>query len=110
MADTITEREYNDVIREIAQKTLPEEYREYGDDQDPDDFISDRLHEIVDGHEWIIYTYYNSQVLTHSDNDGAYFDDIGALEASDYNSAVQPMAFYAMRQDVVDRIRPGDFE
>jgi hypothetical protein len=110
MADLITEQEYTAEIRNIAQKQLPEEFREAGDDTDPDEFISERLHEIIDGHKWIIYTYYNSQVLTHTDNDGAYFDDMGDLAADNYSAAVMPMAFYAMRQDVVDRIRPSDFD
>ena len=27
--------------------------------------LSDALHEAIDGHEWVIYTYYHKQILEH---------------------------------------------
>jgi hypothetical protein len=95
--EPITLSEYVDECKAIA-RTITKECE--GDE----DRIQDKLHEEIDGHQWIIYTYYNLQVLTHSDNDGAYFDNFGPLEAKDFSDAVLKMAFAAFYQDVQERL------
>lgn len=65
-----------------------------------EDTINDRLHETVDGHQWIIYTYYNAQVLTHSRNKDAYFENFGKLEVESYSDAMAKMAYAALEADV----------
>jgi len=46
----ITKQEYHEEVKSIA-RCVKEEAAKYGQD------IYDVLHETVDGHEWVIYTY-----------------------------------------------------
>ena len=54
--EDITRHEYWTEVASIA-KTVTEEARADADD------IIDRLHETIDSHQWVIYTFYNMQVL-----------------------------------------------
>lgn len=93
----ITLEEYNDEIKAIAAGCAKEAEGDH-------DRALDLVHEAVDGHEWIIYTHHNAEVLQHSDNHEAYFDDCGQLEADSYSDAMIKMAFAAMHRDVCDEI------
>lgn len=71
------------------------------------DELHDRIHEIVDGHSWIIYTARNLDVLANTDNRDAYFADMGGFPGEHvYTLAdlTMPVAFWAMRADVMDQI------
>ena len=73
--------------------------------QDTGAEIHDLLHETVDSHHYIIYTYANLQVLVHSKNDNAYFDETGdSLNTSDFSSTVQTLAFYVFQADIAEAI------
>jgi hypothetical protein len=98
--EPITQSEYFSEVNAIAENIV----RECEGDEDA---CTDRVHEDVDGHRWIIYTYYNLQVLTHSSHEDAYFEDFGALSADSFSDAVQKMAFAAMHSDVQDAIGPA---
>lgn len=93
----ISQSEYYAEVCAVAQAVLTESRDESRD-------VQDVLFEAVDGHQWIIYTFYNLQVLTHSRNDAAYFDSFGPLDASGFSDAVQKMAYAAFEQDVQDAI------
>jgi hypothetical protein len=68
-----------------------------------------RLHETIDGHQWVIYTYYNLQVLQHTNNAEYMIDNFGGESAA---SAIEngidslhcAMAYWAMYADVAEQI------
>ncbi len=90
--EPITHQQYWAEIRDIA--------REIVDDADEDKHVA----EYVDGHQWLIYTYYNMQVLPHSNNENAYFDECGTLTVSDFSSCVSTLATWAMMADVNEAV------
>ncbi len=95
---TLTEQSYYEEIRNIADNLA----QETGGDTD---VASERVHETVDGHQWIIYTHYNAQVLHCSRNEGAYFDAYGPLEGCEsYSDVTVKLAFAAMCQDVHEEL------
>ena len=47
------------------------------DKHDITDAVFERLHEVVYGHEWIIYTFYHLQILQISSNDEELLDSQG---------------------------------
>lgn len=59
--------------------------------------FSDRLHETIDGHNWVIYNAKARLVLWMSDNEDAYYDFGGEDAPSDNTKA-----FYAMLADCND--------
>jgi hypothetical protein len=107
--EPLTRKEYFDEIRAIRANAL-EEYKEYGSDTDPNEWVSEWLHQTIDGHEWIIYNWYHTQVLTWTDNDDAAFDVIEKVSGTNSTEVLTPLAFYAMEADVRDHLDMGDFE
>lgn len=83
--------EYTKEVAELAA-SIAKEAREEGRD------VADVLHETIDGHQWVIYTAYHFDVLKHSPNDGAYFDNIGPLTLTSLDLA--PIVYAAMEADV----------
>ena len=68
-----------------------------------------RLHETIDGHQWVIYTYYNLQVLQHTDNaeymvDTFGGDEVVAATENGIDSLHCALAFWAMYADVSDHL------
>ena len=58
-----TYKEYRDEISDLAEDLYKEAGEEHPEDEDDrNEYILDRVHEIVDGHEWIIYNAYNLAV------------------------------------------------
>ena len=90
MAD-MTQREYWDEVESLA-KSITEETFDYLDDEDKADVrengfdandnareaLHERLWETIDGHQWIIYTSYNFDVLRFSDNEEYAIVNFGA--------------------------------
>lgn len=91
--NSITQAEYYSECQSIATETVKE-------CEGNEESIQDQLHEAVDGHQWIIYTFYNLQVLQHSRNENAYFDDFGPLVADDFSSCMAKLAYAALMADV----------
>ena len=106
----ITRSQYYEEIRSIASYMAEEALSDNDWDRDAaeEDINDSRLHETIDGHQWVIYTAYNLDVIRHSDNSDAYVDNFGADDAGhiikdrgiDGLHAV--MAYCAMEQDVRD--------
>ena len=104
--------EYNEGIRTLAADMVTEVMQETDNNrEEAEEIINDsRLHETIDGHEWIIYYAYNDDVLRFSDNDEAYKDiycdeDLGRLiSEGGLDSAKTMMAFWAMYQDVQEQL------
>jgi hypothetical protein len=106
----ITRSQYYDEIKSIASSMAEEALSDNDWDRDAaeEDINDSRLHETIDGHQWVIYTAYNLDVIRHSDNSDAYVDNFGTADAGgiikdkgiDGLHAV--MAYCAMEQDVRD--------
>lgn len=89
----MTASEYWEEIEALA-KSIPREARERGDDP------SDVLHETIDGHQFVIYTAEAREVLAHSPNDSAIFDEMGEQTVSDWGTIFSQAAYFAMCADV----------
>ena len=116
-------REYMTEIEELAEMIIEQAKDEASKDNDKaegirmftreqiEDAIHDHwLHETIDGHQWVIYYSYNDDVIKHSDNSDAWEDiysseDMGELVKNQgMDSARTAQAFWAMYQDVSDKI------
>jgi hypothetical protein len=87
--DNITSQEYWAEIQSIAAECAQA------------DEPRDAVHEACDQHQWITYTFYNLQVLQHSRNESAYFDENGrSPETTDFSTLTAVLACWAMLQDV----------
>ena len=103
----ITYREYRDEISDIAEDLYKEAMEEHPEDEDDrNEYILERVNEIVDGHQWIIYCTYNLSVYEHSPNPGAYQDiygndDLGSIVADRGLLSLHTIiAYCAMQADI----------
>ena len=103
-SQTITHRDYWNQVESIA-RDVTSEARADGDD------LYDRLHETIDGHEWVIYTYKAQQIIAHSQNDGA-IEELGiecAITDGCLNwSAIAYCAFEADVREQLGDVEDGD--
>ena len=108
----ITQSSYTQEIKDIAGELVNEAMTEHDNDQDiASDQIHDyMLHETIDGHGWVIYTYKASLVADYSDNYEAYQDvydneSIGDIVSKGGLDAMIPViAYFAMYQDVSETL------
>ena len=107
-----TSAEYYREISDLADDLYSEALEQNDNDHDlAVEAIHDHLlHELVDGHQWVIYTYSNELVERFSDNAEAFKDcydneSIGALVVDRGLEALKPIiAYFAMYQDISDRL------
>ena len=107
-----TSIEYHREISDLADNLYSEALEQNDNDHDlAVEAIHDQLlHELVDGHQWVIYTYSNELVERFSDNAEAFKDvydneSIGAIVSDRGLDAVKPIiAYFAMYQDISDRL------
>lgn len=87
-------REYHAEIRNLAREALaiPE--------KDRDEWI----HQTIDGHEWVIYTFKARCVLIATDNPDAYMEDFGEPPPT-----VEAQAYAAMMRDVREAIERAEY-
>ena len=127
MNNTITKTQYNDEIKAIAESLV----NDYFDHTQEDintmleegtladtfrDECNDKgwIHEVVESHEWIIYTYYHKQILNVSDNYDAIHDtynneELGAIVAEKGIEGLElACAYWAMYTDVQNAINELD--
>lgn len=119
--ENLTSNEYWTEIKSIAANLVDEsmEQATLDNNGDTSDFeslketaeesINDyRLHEVIDGHQWVIYYAYNLDVISHSDNEDYMVDNFGSEYAGqivadkgidDLHTAI---AFWCMYADVQD--------
>ncbi len=104
--EPMTGRQYQQEINGLAQILRDEATAgEFGEGEEARESFQERTHEMIDGHEWIIYTGYHYEVLAHSDNDGYSVENFGAesiLTDGQLNTAA--MAFGAMYGDLWDAL------
>tara|TARA_R110001599_G_scaffold11881_1_gene55943 strand:+ start:778 stop:1137 length:360 start_codon:yes stop_codon:yes gene_type:complete len=107
-----TSTEYYREISDLAADLYSEALEQNDNDHDlAVEAIHDHLlHELVDGHQWVIYTYSSELVERFSDNGEAFMDvydneSIGALVADQGLDALKPIiAYFAIYQDISDRL------
>ena len=107
-----TSSEYHKEINDLAADLYSEALEQNDNDHDlAVEAIHDHLlHELVDGHQWVIYTYSNELVERFSDNAEAFKDcydneSIGAIVADRGLDALKPIiAYFAIFQDISDRL------
>ena len=107
-----TSSEYHREISDLAESLYSEALEQ--NDNDHDLAISaiydHHLPELVDGHQWVIYTYSNELVERFSANAEAFrefYDNesIGAIVSDRGLEALKPIiAYFAMYQDISDRL------
>ena len=108
----MTSSEYWVEINSIAENMASEALADNDNDIDAarDDIQDSRLHETIDGHQWVIYCAYNDDVLRRSDNESYYEDNFGADDMANIikdrglDGLKTIMAFWAMYADVQDII------
>ena len=101
MSDTVTMSEYWGEIEALA-KSITKEAR----DEDRD--IEDVLHETIDGHQFVIYTYQARHVAFHTANEDAIFDIDDTLPSvSSMSELYSIVAYHAMCADVRDHSEYG---
>ena len=114
----LTYNEYWKEIKSIADNLVDETMNEAIQDYDGDnpgfeemkeiasETINDsRLHETIDGHQWVIYYAYNLDVIDNSENEDYYADNMGDFSSFDnLNSLHTAVAYYAMYADVNDSL------
>jgi len=99
MSENGSSQEYWQDVEDYATTALDPDH--WSNDTD----LSDRVHELVDQCEWVIYDWRHLKVLEHTDHFDAY-EAMGGLHPSD--TSVQTIltgcAYYAMVADVESRI------
>jgi len=107
-----TESQYHQEIKDLASDLYDEALEQNDNDHDQaDDAIFDyMLAELVDSHQWVIYTYSNELVARFSDNAEAYRDcydneSIGQIVTDKGLEGMKPIiAYFAMQQDICDAL------
>jgi hypothetical protein len=98
----ITSTEYRKELKSLAADIVAE-HEDYAE-------AHDLVHETIDGHQWIIYTTYNNDIVQISDNHDAYLDvygpeDLGQIVIDNgVDGLTLTRAFFAMSQDLNDAI------
>ena len=99
-------QEYYKEVRSIANDIATEARSgEYGTGEDCREWLSDYLHETIDGHEFCIYTQKSQFVLAHSRNDG-YSAEEFVVETIVQDGQLNwgAMAYGALYADVIDQL------
>lgn len=64
--------------------------------------LSDQLMELLDDHEFVIYTHTARQVIAHTEHPDEYAYHVGEVE--ELNPLFEGLAFWAMYGDVMETI------
>lgn len=102
MAHDITASDYWNEIRSIAENVKQDVRENEGD-------VSEAVHDAIDGHQWVIYTGYNLDVLKHCSDESAGIDEglidaNAALAEGGLSKLTAQLAYCAMERDVYDEL------
>jgi len=108
----ITHTEYWKEVNELAESIVSEAMSDNDNDRQAaeEDIYDSRLHETIDGHQWIIYNAYNLDVIKNSDNEDYYESNFGgddivaSLKEGGIDNLHTVMAFWCLYADVSDKI------
>jgi len=101
--EEITQQAYWEEVESIA-KSVTEEAREEGTE------ICEVVHEAVDSHQWVIYTYANAQVMQWTDNADALTETYGGdlLDGKQtWGEVCAVFAYCALEADVMNHSEFG---
>lgn len=105
--ENITLKEYLHEVKLIAENVFNEALETHPEDShERDQLMYERVNEVVDGHMWVIYCFYNLQVIEHTSNPEAYQDiysdeDLGTIVSEQGLKGLHSMiAYFAMVADV----------
>lgn len=107
-----TSYEYHQEIKDLASALYQDALAENDNDLElAEDAIYDyMLHDTIDGHQWVIYTYSNELIARFSDNAEAYREcysneDIGRIVTDQGLEGMKPIiAYWAMQYDVSEAL------
>lgn len=96
----LTYNDYSNEIASIVKNCF--DAKEYEDTDE--DTWTDRLHENIDNHQWVIYTAFHTDVLNHTTNEDYCFEQglIDASKAQSLSDITQTATFWAMYADCVE--------
>ena len=100
------QQEYNQEIAQLAEWISDNRPVELGGEGFAADYPDageyfDALHEALDGHGWVIYTYQARQVIAHSRNPDYMMDEFGADAGGDMFD--ERRAYWAMYADIMEQ-------
>lgn len=106
-------QDYYSEVNEIAEALVSEAMAEYDNDaeQAMETIVDSRLHETIDGHQWIIYYNYNLSIIKHSNNEDYMINNMGldsageALQRGGLNGLHQSVAYWALYADVYELLQ-----
>lgn len=103
--DRITESSFQTECDELAQEIFDYALDDMADDETPEDKrddMLDRVHETVDGHQWVIYHHYAHQICAacNTDEGEAFLEDVGMPETPTYDGLAVAIAYGEMRHRV----------
>jgi len=110
MIEENTYRDYWTNVESIGADAVQEAMQHSGDANEALEMVREHIDQSVDGSYWVIYTHAAAKGLIHSDNESAFFDH--GMDASgweDYGTVVTQLMYFALHQDVWDRM-PNDWE
>ena len=108
--------EYWKEVNGIAANLVSESMGDNDNDRDAaEEEINDtRLHETIDGHQWVIYYSYNLDVIKHSDNEDYYNDNFEITskltdQSTTFESgSIKAIQEYLVHPDLIKRLRLGE--
>lgn len=103
----LTEFEYWKEIRESISSILEEEeVLTLEDYKEKEDDIQERVWELADGHQWVIYNAYNPDVIRISPNDGYFQENFGVdgWKDLDFSTIQNQVAFGALYADLMEEL------
>ena len=110
--NSITAKDYAAEVKSTAFHLVEEVLLETETREEALELINDsRLHETIDGHQWVIYYAYNLPVLECSDNADYMEENLGddciaaALKHGGIKGLHTALAFWAMYADVQQAIQ-----
>lgn len=108
----LSRTQYYEEIKSLAESMAREAMADNDNDREKaeEDINDSRLHEAIDGHQWVIYNAYNLDVMRHSDNSDYYVDNFGGEDAGSVlkergiDGLHNVIAFWCMYADVQDAL------
>ncbi len=97
---------YDSAIRSLADSLIEDCKKEkHADEYDARQWLTERIDQDTDGHEFVIYTFKAKCACLASDNEDAYEDELGEKPPS-----VEAQACMAMRADVWELLNAREDE
>lgn len=109
MSKTVSQSEYYAEVQSLAQEALDQAIEAKGADASVDtirDAAYDIVHEVTDGHAWVIYYAQQNNILDHSEND-SYGLTEGLMEVTrgmTFSDIKTQCAAWALYADVQEKL------